>query len=76
MAGDYEMYCDENGMLVFEYSESISAGGITTSGEIVMTIKRIDYGSISGTISGTSTTRDEDEVIHLNISGEFTGSMI
>lgn len=76
MAGDYEMYCDENGMLVFEYSESISSGGITTSGEIVMTIKRIDYGSISGTISGTSTTRDEDEVIHLNISGEFTGSMI
>lgn len=69
MAGDYEMHCDENGMLVFEYNESSPY----VVGNIVMTAIRVDYRSISGIISGTSTSYYEGEVTNMNMSGEFTG---
>ena len=75
MAGDYEMHCDEAGMLVFEYSETNSSGGAGMSAEAVMKVLRVDYGRISGTISGTSTGYFEEEVVKMNASGEFTGDM-
>ena len=75
MAGDYEMHCDEDGMLVFEYSETNSSGGGSMSAEAVMKVLRVDYGRILGTISGTSTGYFEEVVVKMNASGEFTGDM-
>ena len=75
MTGDYEMHCDEDGMLVFEYSETNSSGGGSMSAEAVMKVLRVDYGRILGTISGTSTGYFEEDVVKMNASGEFTGDM-